>query len=1134
MGKNAINIMQEGEKALDVLNGKLKQTIENVLAINDAALKTNKNFFNVKSPKGLNTTLNQNSNVVKQLNIQLQERKKLETALERQLVKNRLAESDNAKALASARFEMQQLNKANKEAAILSSSLATVYQKQSLKLTQLRRKYKDVALTQGESSKAARNLLKQITALDNRLKRVDSNVGQFQRNVGNYGKAMQGAVGAARNLAGALGFVGGAFLAVRVVRDATNVIKDFEKENATLSAILQVEKKDMQGLTDEAIRLGSSTVKTAGEVTALQIAFARLGFEQKEIINLTESTINGSIAMNAELDATANLVGAVVNTFDDFGSADAPQILDILSLSTAKSALNFQKLETGIPIVAGAANAAGIPFTKLVALMGKLSDSGIDVSSSSTALRNIFIESAKQGLNYAEIIEKIKGSQDKLTAANDEFGKRAAVSATVLSANIDATNGLDEALQSAAGTAEQMAEKELNTLDGALKLLRSAWEGYILGVDKAGNVSNQLKDFVKGLADNLHDILNTIVKVTKVWFVYIGVTKTINAVTAIYTALKIAATAAELSFAKATGIGRKAVLAQSVALKSATAAQTALNVATKATPWGLIIGVLSAAAAAFIVFKDKTIEATNELTKFNKEVDILTSGQDRFSKALNNVQKGTERANAAVAEQFAILDRLEDRLRSAGIAEDEISRIKEHTIKLSKLSNEEIIKEAELYEAGSDAKNAAVRSSIKIAAGNIKITESIIEENLAIEDNNKKEEENNKHKEKKIVALKGSIGYYNKIIRSLRDEQTKLALSSKAYKEYEKKIEAAKEAIRLLKGELKDVSQSDYDGEGLGVSKLVNNLIFGFDSYARDKDKKNHLDNEEEKLAISKKYAEKRKELEVDITNNILELTNTLFDAKIQKYDDDINRNNDYYANLLDNETLSLEQRSALEAERDRKNLEIEKKKRREQRKQAIINKIASLATIAIQTSTAAAAALAPPPVGLGPLAGGALIPYIIANGALQAAIVAASPIPQYKHGKKKGQGKDSLALLNDGGKDELKISNDGTMERITGRNVLGYVKKSDTIIPDAQKFLSSMSDQELYENLHKYSILSSISHQTDMLSGYIVQQNKNADRQTQRIVDAVKGQKTKFNLNQKINVADDMAYLMKISRDEV
>ena len=127
-------------------------------------------------------------------------------------------------------------------------------------------------------------------------------------------------------------------------------------------------------LQTDAQRLGATTAKTATEVVGLQEAFARLGFETDDIINMTQATISGSIAMKGPLADTAELVGAMVKSFDAVGSIDAPQIIDQMTLATQKSALTFEKLQTGLPIVAGAANAAGVSFTKVMALMGKLSE----------------------------------------------------------------------------------------------------------------------------------------------------------------------------------------------------------------------------------------------------------------------------------------------------------------------------------------------------------------------------------------------------------------------------------------------------------------------------------------------------------------------------------------------------------------------------------------------------------------------------------------------------------------------------------------------------------------------------------------------------------------------------------------
>ena len=380
-------------------------------------------------------------------------------------------------------------------------ALESPYAKLSNRLIRARKEFKDLAATQGISNKRLTEARTKVIALDRQLKRIDKSVGQHQRSVGNYAGALKGLA------TSFLGITAVIFGVIRGLRNAIGIFTTFEKKNAELSAILQIEKNQMGALEAESKRLGATTAKTATQIVGLQISFARLGFSQQQIIDLTEATISGSIAMNSELDKTAGLVGAMVNSFDDFDAVDAPEIIDVLALATAKSALNFEKLEKGLPIVAGAANAAGIPFNTLVSLMGKLSDAGIDVSTSSTALRNIFIEASKEGEDYSQIIERIKNSQNKLTTSFDAFGKRAAVSAAVLAQNIDATKELNIALDNATGTAQRMAEKGLDTLSGSGTLFSSAWQGLILGLEDGQGV---FAKSLRGIVDFGTSLLNAL------------------------------------------------------------------------------------------------------------------------------------------------------------------------------------------------------------------------------------------------------------------------------------------------------------------------------------------------------------------------------------------------------------------------------------------------------------------------------------------------------------------------------------------------------------------------------------------------------------------------------------------------
>jgi len=473
--------IKQGIKLLDLFDASLVS-----IAKNSTKVKEGFDFKSISGLKKANDEFDKIEVAFKETNKLAKEKIRLNERLKQ-------STSEQAKSNAVLSERLREQKKANKELAREQLGLISEYQKLSKRLISLRNEYKNLAAQNKENTKEGRALLKQVKALDSRLKGIDKTVGQSQRNVGNYSGALKGLRSEFRSLG--LRVVGAATLIRgfgRALKSGFSIIKNFDKANAELAGVLDKNRGQIQALTDDAKRLGSTTAVTATDVTKLQIAYSRLGFTQAQILNLTEPTISGSIALNASLEDTATLVGAMVNSFDDFSAQDAPKILDSLSASTQKTALDFEKLQAALPIVSGAANTAGISFNRLLALLGKLSDSGIDASSSATALRNIFIESAKQGKSYDEILEEIVNSQDKLTAANDEFGKRAAVSATVLSKNLSATKDLEEALDNAGGTAERVAETQLDTLDGKLKLLDSAWEGFVLSLENGEGVFAQI------------------------------------------------------------------------------------------------------------------------------------------------------------------------------------------------------------------------------------------------------------------------------------------------------------------------------------------------------------------------------------------------------------------------------------------------------------------------------------------------------------------------------------------------------------------------------------------------------------------------------------------------------------------
>lgn len=389
--------------------------------------------------------------------------KDLEDSRTTQIIRNRQA--------------IQEQTREIKMSQIANEALKGSYKQISAELSRNLVKYKQMSQQQRDNTKAGNNLEKTIKRQRAELAKLDSRMGNHTRNVGNYRGAI---MSSARSLLGAFGLVSGVMLFASVLKNAFSTVRDFGKQNAILAGVLGTTREQVTQLTDQAVQLGSVYPVTASQVTQLQVSYARLGFTQAEIINLTEATINGAIGLNASLDETATLVGSVVRAFSNLKTEDSEKIMDILTLSTQKTSLSFESLKNSVPKVAAAANAMDISLQTMTAHLGIAHDATLDASISGTSLRNIYLELAKRGITMDEALQQINGSTNKLSASYELFGKRGAVVGLALAENIDRTKELTKTLDEN-GVARRTANEQMKTLDGSVKAFSSAWEKLILG-----------------------------------------------------------------------------------------------------------------------------------------------------------------------------------------------------------------------------------------------------------------------------------------------------------------------------------------------------------------------------------------------------------------------------------------------------------------------------------------------------------------------------------------------------------------------------------------------------------------------------------------------------------------------------
>ena len=306
-----------------------------------------------------------------------------------------------------------------------------------------------------------------------------------------------------------------AFAAIgRGIAEIVKNVATFERANSELAAVLGTNLKGIEQLSESAKRLGRTSEYTASEVTQLQVALARLGFDTGQIEAMQGSVLKFAQAMGTDLGSAAEFTGSALRAFG-LTANDTQDLLDVMSASTSKSALNFSKLQTSISIVAPIAKTFGLNVQETTAFLGALANQGFDASSAATALRNILLNLADsngklaKGIGHTartfpEIIQAFKELKERGIDVGEILemtDRRSASAAAALIDSASSINELKKSLDGAQGSLDTMSETMTNNLIGSAKSLQSAWEGLTLAFEGS-------KGPMKWIVDRLTDILN--------------------------------------------------------------------------------------------------------------------------------------------------------------------------------------------------------------------------------------------------------------------------------------------------------------------------------------------------------------------------------------------------------------------------------------------------------------------------------------------------------------------------------------------------------------------------------------------------------------------------------------------------
>ena len=410
-------------------------------------------------------------------------------------------------------------------------------------------------------------------------------------------------------------------------RNGIDTITSFESANASLAAVLGTTLDGVQRLTADAKRLGEITEYSASQVTMMQTELAKLGFNEQEILDSTQYILQFATATGSDIPAAAQLAGAAMRAFG-LEATEMQRVVSAMGVATTKSALDFTYLQNSMSTIAPVANAFGFTIEDTTALLGTLANSGFDASSAATATRNILLNLADSSGKLAQALGKPIKSLDDLAPALQELqekgvslnealeltDKRSVAAFETFLNGADAITTLRDSITGVGDDLAAMQQTKLDTVEGSIKLMQSAWEGLMLQFYNSKGVFKDIIDITIQIITGIRNLVKWVQDNARAIKILIGVLT-------LYLATGKAITLWRAADIKAIIAQTKARIAETAATISAKNAHELLKKSLLASPYGLVAAAIAAIITGLIALVKWLNKASVTQEAFNKTQD---------------------------------------------------------------------------------------------------------------------------------------------------------------------------------------------------------------------------------------------------------------------------------------------------------------------------------------------------------------------------------------------------------------------------------------------------------------------------------------------------------------------------------
>ena len=350
----------------------------------------------------------------------------------------------------------------------------------------------------------------------------------------------KGGVGKIGASIGAIGATVGVGLVAAIGSFAVSSIQvagDFQSSMNRVKAVSGATEDQFKSLGEQAKELGATTQFSASEAADAMGFLAQAGFKADEVMGAMPGTLNLAAAAGIDLATSADIASNVLSGYG-IEVAGLGHVNDVLVSAMTKTNTDLLQLGEAMKYAAPVAASAGVGFEEAAAAIGLMGNAGIQGSMAGTSLRGAIsrlispTDNAAAAMNHAglsfldaegrlkpfdDVVRQLEPHAEDTGLMMELFGQRAGPAmAALVSQGADALTDLTGELKDSGGTAERIAEVQMTGFNGAIKQLKSAFEGLQIAVAEAG-----LIDFATAAVKVLAVFIGKLIQLPK-WLINVG------------------------------------------------------------------------------------------------------------------------------------------------------------------------------------------------------------------------------------------------------------------------------------------------------------------------------------------------------------------------------------------------------------------------------------------------------------------------------------------------------------------------------------------------------------------------------------------------------------------------------------